>query len=331
MRNIYKISVLACALILSAGFVACGGDSGTSAKDDESSSSIVDESSSSKNSSSSIATNSSSSRNDGAESSSSVVESSSGAVLPADIKADGYYKTNCPEGKACTYAPTEHLNPEIAYGEFLDTRDYQVYKTVTIGTQTWMAQNLNYADSATTTSLKGRSWCYNNVADSCAKYGRLYTSAAAIDSVTLAKDADNPQTCGYGKECDRLSAEALAANPMQGVCPSGWHLPSYDEWDALRIAVGGLSTGGKALKSVSGWYGKGVGTDAYGFSALPAGRRNSDGYFNYAGSSAYFWSASQNEGYIRSAYSMGLYYHREGADLGNGAEDYGLSIRCIKD
>ena len=64
---------------------------------------------------------------------------------------------------------------------FCDKRDVQLYRFVTIGTQTWMAENLNYADSVKTPSLMGSSWCYDNEPDSCAKYGRLYAWAAAID------------------------------------------------------------------------------------------------------------------------------------------------------
>lgn len=333
MKNIYKIAGLAFALFLSAGFVACGGDSGTSAKDDESSSSIVDESSSSKNSSSSIATNSSSSRNDSAKSSSSVSSSSSEVVqlIP--------YTTECPAGHVCTYAPTEQMNLKITYGELLDTRDYQVYKTVTIGTQTWMTQNLNYAytgvpysytSGSTTYKSDSTSWCFNNVADSCAKYGRLYTWAAAIDSVALAKDADNPQTCGDDETCDRLSATALAANPIQGVCPSGWHLPSSAEWNAMFTVVGGTSNAVTKLKSASGWHSDGNGTDAYGFSAFPVGDRDYEGDFSAAGIFAGFWSASQDEGNSYLAYGMHLFWFDEDAALSRSPKSWGRSVRCIR-
>jgi len=257
------------------------------------------------------------------------------SIKSSSSEASGIpYTTECPAGKTCTYAPTEQLNPEITYGEFLDTRDYQVYKTVTIDTQTWMAQNLNYAYTgvpysytfgSTTYESDSISWCYGNVADSCAKYGRLYTWAAAIDSVALAKDGN---TCGYGETCDRLTDENLAANPIRGVCPSGWHLPSDAERDALLTAVGGSSTAGKALKSTSGWYSDGNGTDAYGFSALPAGYRDIDGVFYYVGIYATFWSSTEYNSHY--AYHMYLHYSYENAYLHNDYKYNGYSVRCIK-
>ncbi|WP_275976887.1 FISUMP domain-containing protein, partial [Fibrobacter sp. HC4] len=234
MRKLfYGISVVAMAL----GMVACD-DSVSSANnedaDKESSSSVISEDASS----SSVKPGSSSSKKDDPKSS-----SSRGLF---DVTKD------------------EFLNPEITYGTMTDTRDNKTYKTVKIYDQVWMAENLNYADSVKTPSLKGNSWCYGNKAENCDVAGRLYTWAAAIDSVALANDVDNPQTCGYFKEC-RLPTV------VQGVCPSGWHLPTYDEWQTLFKAVGGSSAAGEALKSGSGWSGNGNGTDTYGFSALPAG------------------------------------------------------------
>ena len=214
------------------------------------------------------------------------------------------------------------LNPEITYGTMTDKRDNKTYKTVKIGYQVWMAENLNYADSTKTPSLKGNSWCYADKAENCDVTGRLYTWAAAIDSVALANDADNPQTCGYGKTC---TLPAI----VQGVCPSGWHLPTYDEWQTLFKAVGGSSAAGKALKSGSGWYGNGNGTDTYGFSALPAGYRYGYGDFYDAGDIAYFWSASEGSSY--SAYYMYLYYNYESASMDRHNKIYSLSVRCLQD
>ncbi|SHL55516.1 fibrobacter succinogenes major paralogous domain-containing protein [Fibrobacter sp. UWEL] len=213
------------------------------------------------------------------------------------------------------------LNPEITYGTMTDKRDYKKYKTVKIGDQVWMAENLNYADSTKMPSLKGKSWCYDDKAENCDVTGRLYTWAAAIDSVALANDADNPQTCGYGKTCTLPTV-------VQGVCPEGWHLPSYDEWETLFKAVGGFSAAGKALKSGSGWYSNGNGTDTYGFSALPAGYRNNNGNFYNAGNFALFWSASENDSY--NAYYMYLGYFSENAYMDNNDKYYGSSVRCLQ-
>lgn len=89
-----------------------------------------------------------------------------------------------------------------------------------------MAENLNYADSVKTISLKGKSWCFDNKDANCDVTGRFYTWAAAIDSAALANDTENPQTCGYHVTCDRLTSTALAEAPIQGICPSGWHFPA---------------------------------------------------------------------------------------------------------
>nr|WP_263859246.1 FISUMP domain-containing protein [Fibrobacter succinogenes] len=124
----------------------------------------------------------------------------------------------------------------------VDERDGKIYKTVVIGSQTWMAENLNYADSVQTPSLKESSWCRNDDADECSIFGRLYTWIAAIDSISLANDANDPQNCGYGVVCDRLKDDALALAPVQGVCPNGWHLPSLAEWETLFESVGGCES-----------------------------------------------------------------------------------------
>jgi uncharacterized protein (TIGR02145 family) len=215
------------------------------------------------------------------------------------------------------------LNPDIDYGTMTDERDGKVYKTVKIGEQVWMAENLNFdpGQGGSGENKYDWSWCYQDSVRYCNVTGRLYTWAAAIDSVKLATDADNPQDCGYEKTC------TLPAK-VQGVCPSGWHLPTHAEWNALFTAVGSQSTAGKVLKSQSGWYNNGNGTDAFGFSALPAGYRNYDGSFSYGGYNANFWSST--EVYSSYAYHMNLYYDYEGANL-YYSKDNGFSVRCLKD
>ena len=171
-------------------------------------------------------------------------------------------------------------------GFMTDSRDGQNYRTIKIGMQTWMAQNLNYESAG--------SYCYNDSASNCAKYGRLYTWAAAMDSAGTW--SSNGKGCGYGKTCS-------PTYPVRGVCPDGWHLPTQMEWNTLFMAVGGQSIAGKKLKSLSGWDRDGNGTDDFLFSALPAGNRDDDG----------------------------SYYNRDYALLDGHSKNYGFSVRCLKD
>jgi uncharacterized protein (TIGR02145 family) len=239
-----------------------------------------------------------------------------------------------------------YLNPNINYDSIVDSRDGQVYKTVKIGDQIWMAQNLNYSDSVKTPSLKGSSWCrkiiYRNGAaiflddsKSCAVAGRLYTWAAAIDSVSLVNDPKNPLDCGMGKSCRFELPE-----PIRGICPEGFHLPTDDEWNVLFAKVGGnertgKETAGKALKSQSGWKNSGYvgvggnGTDAYGFSAMPVGGWEGLSFSDDDGVYAFFWSAS--EGGTDTAYRNRLGNDYDASALYAYSKANGYSVRCLKD
>ena len=207
-------------------------------------------------------------------------------------------------------------------GEFTDERDGQTYKTLKIGSQVWMAENLNYDYNQNT----AKSYCYNNDTANCTKYGRLYTWAAAMDSAAVF--SGNGKGCGYGKTCS-------ATKPVRGGCPEGWHLPSSDEWSALKKSVanslynGATGNVGYALKSTSGWSSNGNGSDAFGFGALPAGYRFGYGSFYGVQSDAGFWSSTELSTY--GAYYRYLYY--AGTDLftGNGSKKFARSVRCVKD
>ncbi len=198
-----------------------------------------------------------------------------------------------------------------------DLRDGRTYRTVTIGSQTWMAENLNYDYNKGT----AKSYCYKNEADSCAKYGRLYTWAAAMDSAAVFSTAG--KGCGYGKTCS-------VSGMVRGVCPGGWHLPSQAEFETLMKSVGGSSVAGTKLKSSNGWRSGGNGTDDYGFSALPGGGRNDYGVFLDAGSSAYFWSSgvySSSSDPLR----LTLSYLDGNAYLRWDYKVNGFSVRCLQD
>ncbi len=211
-------------------------------------------------------------------------------------------------------------------GSFIDNRDGQIYKTVVIGAQTWMAQNLNYAYNESTSSLDSSSFCFGDDPNNCDTYGRLYLWSAAMDSAAIFSNT--------GKGCGYNSSTCSASGPVQGVCPSGWHLPTYAEWETLFSYVGnevGSSYVGTALKTASGWYSQTGGVadrDVYGFSALPAGYRSYDGDFDDAGLYAFFWSSSGNGSYY--AYSMYLFYYDENACLSGNNKGLAFSIRCLQ-
>ena len=174
---------------------------------------------------------------------------------------------------------------EVTKGSITDTRDGHSYKTVTIGSQTWLAENLNYKTD--------NSYCYDDEASNCSKYGRLYTWDAAISA-----------------------------------CPSGWHLPTKAEFETLFAAVGGQNVAAKKLKSTSGWYGGGNGTDDYSFSALPAGGRNYNGDYGNEGNDAKFWSSTEDGSSY--AYRMSLNYVDDAYLMGYSKYNR-FSVRCVKD
>jgi uncharacterized protein (TIGR02145 family) len=189
-----------------------------------------------------------------------------------------------------------------------DSRDGKTYKTTTIGTQIWMAENLNYY----TTS---GSECYNSIETNCIIYGRLYNWETAM--ANSASSSDNP-------------------SGVQGICPSGWHLPSDAEWDILMTAVGGSSAAGQYLKATDGWsdcglYGSGSNNwceDIYGFSALPIGEEL-DVYSNYVGFAGYWWSSTESSG--TAAYNRAMEWNSSSTRRSNYYKHDVHSVRCIKD
>ena len=189
-------------------------------------------------------------------------------------------------------------------GMLVDGRDGQSYRTVVIGKQVWMAENLNYETE--------RSFCYDDDPANCAKYGRLYSWADAID---MPEDE-----CGYGRECELGDVE-------QGVCPVGWHLPTDEEFETLVATVGGKETAARMLKSDSGWaYDKGM--DSYGFSGLPAGCREYNETYQYKGERTWFWTSTARQDTY--AYFMAMWYIDDDVGIGISTKEAAFSVRCVK-
>ena len=182
-------------------------------------------------------------------------------------------------------------------GTFVDSQDGQSYRFVTIGKQTWMAENMNFNDKRT---LHIFNVCYDEVESNCSIYGRLYSS-------------------------DFL------------MCPDGWHMPDTTEWNRLFAAVGGMSIAGKMLKSKSGWNGSDAfGFDALpgGYMHYDIWGRK---YLDEGDYAYFWSSTRNPEQYSNCSYGVKLSAEDEAEWVcvteGNVYEDGNLaySVRCIKD
>ncbi|MCL1956762.1 MAG: hypothetical protein FWF63_05525 [Fibromonadales bacterium] len=182
-------------------------------------------------------------------------------------------------------------------GSFIDVRDGKKYNTVVIGSQTWMAQNLDYYEEWVVPTRGNR--CYNNKDANCEKYGRLYEWGDAIR-----------------------------------ICPDGWHLPTRAEWNTLVSHIG--DDAGKKLKSKKNEWknGEGDGTDVYGFGALPGGGLGK-GEFANLNIDGYWWTSTEYEtGYAAYMKYMTANSNGVGESNGGGSDNetskYQYAVRCVK-
>ena len=227
-------------------------------------------------------------------------------IVPGCMDAD--YLQYDPEatvddGSCSTLAPT-CVSPSM---------DGYSYGVVEIGDQCWFAENLRttvYADGSAIPEVTGNNaWAglssgarcdYDNDASNVATYGRMYNGYAVDDT--------------------------------RGLCPTGWHVPTDDEWTALETYLGAnghSGAEGTALKSTSGWSGNGNGTDDFGFSALPGGLRfDYGGTFANAGATGNWWSSSPSGG---NAWFR--YLNNSNPDVFRffNPRGLGFSVRCLRD
>ena len=229
--------------------------------------------------------------------------------------------------------PTENLNQEMlaagTYGEILDKRDNQVYKTIKIGEQVWMAQNLNYADSVATPSLLGGNWCFDNDEANCRATGRLYTWVAAADSLGQMAEPFDPSICEYvNGVCDYPGRN-------QGICPPGWRLPDTTDLGVLSRYVHDNQA---PLRTSLGWKNSPEATNESGFSAIPVGGYTENTYhcrrgkcFACTGEWAAFWSVSQSA--VRDMATAMVIDTLDHSLVYKTAiqKESGLSVRCVRD
>ncbi len=204
---------------------------------------------------------------------------------PLSVKNKEYQIIVSASDMEFTVSDTLEIHVEGAYA-YTDLRDGQIYPLVRIGTQTWMAANMNYE-----TAWGSR--CYGNDTSFCNLYGRLYEWESAI-----------------------------------GVCPDGWHLPTMDEWLSLFERVSPHP--GIKLKSQTGWYENGNGSDSFGFNLLPSGRWRwfeSEG-FGHIGRHASIWASDETD--QSSARYVRFDYYGEDAYTYTSDKWAGFSVRCIQ-
>ncbi len=208
-------------------------------------------------------------------------------------------------------------NENVVYGKLIDERDGQIYRTVKIGGQTWMAENLNYADSTNYPSMLGRNWCVE-----CDIYGRYYSWSATIDSVYWSKKGN---VCGYlySEDDSEITSVCNLPDTVQGICPEGWHVPNENEWKTLAEVVDGNP---KKILAKGMWENTKA-TDELGMSLLPAGFYSSRASNDH--SIALFWSSTDASHW--EAVEFYVFRYEAHVNTNDLRKTAGKSIRCIKD
>lgn len=194
-----------------------------------------------------------------------------------------------------------------------------VYHTVQLGKQCWMAENMRC-----TSSPSGKSWVHNPV--------------FSVDNPVFKSYYFTPKNSQNGILYNWSAAMDLNINeyafyssnePRRGICPKGWHLPNSMEWMQLLDSLGGTEKAGAVMKSpTSQWIEPVIADELCGFSALPAGIYTEEGLRN-TGKYAHFWSSTTFD--RQNAWSCGLFSYNSDCYNIIDYKCYGHSVRCLKD
>ena len=272
--------------------------------------------------------------------------SSSSAISSSAVQKSCHLYDKAPTVIGCegkSKPSWKFLNPDVEYHCLVDERDNQFYATVKIGEQTWMAENLAYADEEKTPNLVGGHWCDAD-ADSCALYGQLYNFMSVMNFNT-----EEMMEGPFIKD----TLFGTWENPQQGICPSGWHVPTVSEWMTLGKAVGAecedesqtsspdCSGGIVKLRSTCGWEydsdgNEDIATNESGFALLPVSNTYGS-QLGPNGKTAYVWTSTAEYCSI-CANNQALAYHI----IATTGKDWlrvqdgtllvrGRSLRCVKD
>jgi uncharacterized protein (TIGR02145 family) len=203
--------------------------------------------------------------------------------------------------------------PTNGYGLNITDVEGNSYKTVYIGTQTWMAENLkaskyndgtdipNITDNTQWSNLTTGAWAYyNNDVANNAKYGKLYNWYAV-----------SPTT-----------------NGNKNVCPTGWHVPSDAEWTVLTDYLGGLNVAGGKIKEagIINWFNpNNEASNITLFTAVPGGFRDNGGNSNFIGAHCYIWSSSNAT--LSTAFERELSYGNGSLIKTDTSKKYGFTVR----
>lgn len=202
-------------------------------------------------------------------------------------------------------------------GIITDSRDGKVYKTVVIGNQTWMAENLNV---------------------STFRNGDTILEATTKEEWVIAGQEGKPAWCYYKNEQKNETIIGkiynwYAVNDSRGLAPEGWHIPKDNEWSILINFLGSEEYAGTKMKSTKGWecdYDLSCnGSNASGFKGLPGGMRFANSAFTGIGTIGGWWSATESG--VKLALKLKLNNYDGFANRGTAHQSVGLSVRCIKD
>lgn len=210
------------------------------------------------------------------------------------------------------------FNSSVSYGEMTDSRDGQTYRTLNIAGRTWMAENLNFADSSKLPILVGNNRCYGDDPSECVAFGRLYSREAALN--------DSRCAC-YNGTCPSMSGN------VQGICPSGWHIPSKSEAEQLANLNANQAS---SLNSSYGWAADHRGNNSTGMSFVGTGvYQRQTGYVGFKGKGNYtnLWvydASSPNENWYLMNIGKGSTGNGIIAVENEAGYDPFYTVRCVK-